>query len=84
MGMALSYINIPISTAIQTITDEDKLGKVSSIMNMMSQGLVPIATFIAGFVISYLGSSVLLIICSIGLLATTMISLFNKSIDNLV
>ena len=46
--------------------------------------LVPIATFIAGFVISYLGSLVLLIICSIGLLATTMISLFNKSIDNLV
>lgn len=84
MGMALSYINIPISTAIQTITDEDKLGKVSSIMNMISQGLVPIATFIAGFVISYLGSSVLLIICSIGLLVTTMISLFNKSIDNLV
>ena len=83
IGMSLSYVNIPISTSILTITDKDKLGKVSSITNLISQGLVPISTFIAGFVIAYTSSSVLLIICSIGLLVVSIISLCNKSIDNL-
>lgn len=83
MGMALSFVNIPISTAIQTITDEENLGKVSSITSMVSQGLIPIATFVAGFIISYFGSSILLLVCSIGLLLTTIVSLFNKSINNL-
>lgn len=83
IGMSLSYVNIPISTSILTITDKDKLGKVSSITNLISQGLVPLSTFIAGFVIAYTSSSVLLIICSIGLLVVSIISLCNKSIDNL-
>lgn len=81
MGMSLSFINIPISTVIQTITDQDKLGKVSSITNMISQGLVPIATFAAGFIIEYLGSSSLLIVCSIGFLITAIMAIFNKSIN---
>ena len=83
MGMALSFVNIPINTALQTITDEEKLGKVSSITGMISQGLIPIATFSAGFIISYFGSSTLLLVCAIGLLLTTIVSLFNKSINNL-
>ena len=78
----LSYINIPISTVIQIITDKDKLGKVFSIIDMVSQGLTPLATLIAGFVISYLGSSVLLMVCSIGLLLISIGTMFVKTIDN--
>ena len=84
LGMMLSYVNIPISTIIQTITDKDKLGKVSSITNMVSQGLIPVATFVAGFVIAYLGCSSLLLVCSIGFIVVATIALFSKSIDNIV
>ena len=83
MGMMLSYINIPIITIIQTITDEEKLGKVSSIIDMVSQGLIPIATFVAGFIIACFGSSVLLITCSLGLLVVATMSLFNKEMNNI-
>lgn len=83
MGMMLSFINIPASTIIQTITDKDKLGKVSSIADMVSQGLTPIATFAAGFIIQYFGSSVLLLTCSVGFLVVAGVSLFNKSMNNI-
>ena len=83
MGMALSFINIPANTIIQTITDSDKLGKVSSITSMMSHGLIPVATFLAGFAITYLGSGNLLLICSIGLLIVAAFALFNNSFNNI-
>lgn len=83
MGMMLSFINIPASTIIQTITEPDKLGKVSSITDLVSQGLIPVATFGAGFVISYCGCSVLLIVCSVGLLAVATMLLFNKSMNDI-
>lgn len=82
LGMILSFINIPINTVIQTITDKDKLGKVSSITELFSQGLIPLSSFIAGFVISYLGSSTLLFVCSVGFLVVAVCALVNKSINN--
>ena len=83
MGMMLSFINIPASTIVQTITEPDKLGKVSSITDLVSQGLIPVATFGAGFVISYFGCSVLLIVCSVGLLVVATMLLFNKSMNDI-
>lgn len=81
MGMFLSFINIPVGTIIQTITDQDKLGKVSSITDMISQGLVPVATFIAGFIIEFAGCSVLLLTCSVGLIIVAVAGLLNKKIN---
>ena len=83
MGMALSFINIPANTIIQTITDSNKLGKVSSITSMVSHGLIPAATFLAGFAITYLGSGTLLLICSIGLLLVATFALCNNSFNNI-
>ena len=82
VGMILSFINIPVMTVIQTITHKDKLGKVSSILDMVSQGLIPIATFSAGFIINYFGCSILLIVCSLGLMVVSIVMLFNKAINN--
>ena len=83
MGMALSFINIPANTIIQTITDSNKLGKVSSITSMVSHGLIPAATFLAGFAITYLGSGTLLLICSIGLLLVATFALCNNSFNSI-
>ena len=83
MGMTLVTINIPISTKMLTIVDKDKLGKVSSVLNVGSQGLIPLSNFLAGLVISGLGSSWLCIISTSGLVLMTMFIVFNKYVKQL-
>lgn len=82
IGMALTNINIPVSTTIQVMTDKDKLGKVSAFLNMGSQGLIPIATFLAGVVVEYAGCSALLAICSLGFLVVSVFAVCNKSFQS--
>ena len=60
--------------------DRDKLSKVSSIISIISQGLTPIASVLAGSVLQYLGSTPLLLVCSLGFTATALFLLFNKQV----
>ena len=83
MGMTLVTINIPISTTMMTIVDKDKLGKVSSVMDVGSQGLIPLSNFLAGLVISGLGPSWLCIICTVGLVGMTVFIVLNKYVKQL-
>ena len=83
MGMTLVTINIPISTTMMTIVDKDKLGKVSSVMDVGSQGLIPLSNFLAGLVISGLGPSWLCIICTVGLVGMTVFIILNKYVKQL-
>ena len=83
MGMTLITINIPISTTIMTIVDKDKLGKVNSVMDVGSQGLIPLSNFLAGLVIAGLGPSWLCIISTAGLVFMTLFVVFNKYVKQL-
>ena len=83
IGITLVLVNVPSSTAMMKIVDKDKFGKVSSVINIGSQGLTPVAMFLGGLAITYLSSSGLLIVCSIGLLATSLVLFFIKSIREL-
>ena len=65
------------------IVDKDKMGKVTSVSSIGSQGLIPVAMFLGGVAITYLGSAGLLIVCTAGLLITTLFLFFNKSIKEL-
>lgn len=80
MGLLLVFINIPLSTTIMRIVDKDKLSKVSSITSMASQGLIPIASVIAGIVLQWSGITALLAVCSVGLLVTALSMLFNREL----
>ena len=82
-GVLLSAINIPVSTAIMRSVDKDKLSKVSSITNVLSQGLIPIATALAGVILKYSGSTMLLLLCSAGFLITALFMLFNREVRNI-
>lgn len=82
-GLVITTINIPSTTTILTITDEDKIGKVSSVVDIGTQGLIPLSSFLAGLVLSGLGSSWLLIICTSGFALITLFILFNKQIAKL-
>lgn len=83
IGGSIILINIPSSTTMMKIVDKDKLGKVSSITNIGSQGLIPLATFLGGVSITYLGSLGLLIICASGLLLVSLILFFSPSFRTL-
>ena len=83
LGLILVTINVPTSTKMMTIVEKDKLGKVSSLINVGSQGLIPLATFLAGIALQSLGASWLLGICSAGLILISIVIMINRQIAKL-
>ena len=83
VGMLLVTINVPASTKLISMVDKDKLGKVNSLTDIGSQGLIPLSNFLGGLVISLLGTSALLIACTIGFALTTLFIVLNKEIRKL-
>ena len=83
VGVLIGFINIPVSTTVLTIVDNDKIGKVQSVIDIGSQGLIPISEFLAGVIISSFGSGWLLVACTLGFAVITGFILFNKHISEL-
>lgn len=83
IGVLLITINVPASTAMMRIVDKDKFGKVSSVMNIGSQGLIPLAVLLGGAAITYMGSLGLMIVCAVGLLLISLVLFFNKPVREL-
>ena len=80
VGVLLILINVPSSTAMMKIVDKDKFGKVSSVSNIGSQGLIPLSMLLGGVAIEYIGSIGLLAICAGGLLITSLVLFFIKPV----
>lgn len=80
LGIALVLVNVSSTTSLMLIIDKDKIGKVTSVSSIGSQGLIPIAMFLGGVAITSIGASGLLIICSAGLFLLSVILFFNKAI----
>ena len=80
LGFLLSFINIPLSTTIQTRVEKDKLSKVGSLLSIGSQGMIPIASVLAGAALQAFGSSVLLLLCAVGFTVTAILMLMNKNV----
>ena len=59
------------------------LGKVQSLINIGSQGLIPIASVLGGLVIEYIGKSELLFMCSGGFILITLVFVLNKTVNEL-
>ena len=83
MGYLISCINIPVNTVIMRIVDLDKLSKVSSVMSVGSQGMIPLASVISGFILEKWGCTVLLVFAMLGFSATALLMLFNRQIKEL-
>ena len=83
MGLTLPAINIPTSTKLMTLVEKDKLGKVSSVTDVGSQGLIPLSNLLAGLVISAFGPSWLLVGCATGLCLLTVVLFVSKHIAQL-
>lgn len=83
VGAVTVLINIPANTVLLKIVDRDKLGKVSSITNVLTQGLIPLASVLAGIILQKAGCTALLTVCTTGFALTALIMLFNKYVKEL-
>ena len=83
IGFLISCINIPVNTAIMRTVDRDKLSKVNSLTSIGSQGMIPIASVLAGAILETFGSTVLLAFCSLGFTVTALFMLFSRQIREL-
>lgn len=83
IGGLLITINVPSTTAMMRIVDKDKFGKVSSVLNIGSQGLIPLSVLLGGIAITYIGSLGLIGVCAGGFLIISLILFFNKPIREL-
>ena len=83
VGFLLSFINIPLNTTIQSRVERNKLSKVGSFLSVCSQGLIPIASVLAGAALQAFGSSILLAICAVGFTAAAVLMLANKHVQTI-
>ena len=83
IGFLLSLINIPLNTTVQRRVEKNKLSKIGSIISVGSQGMIPIASVLAGAALQAFGSTVLLVICAAGFTITAVLLLTNRHIKSL-
>ena len=83
IGFLISSFNIPVTTAIMRIVDKDKLSKVNSLTSIGSQGMIPIASVLAGIILKVFGGTALLAFCSLGFTVTALSLLFNRPFKEL-
>ena len=82
-GLLIAHINIPATTAMMRMVEKDKLSKISSITSIGAQGMIPVASVLAGAVLQSLGSTCLLFACSLGFAAAAVLLLLNKPVREL-
>lgn len=78
MGFILMSFNVPMSLIIQRNVDPKQLGKVSSVMNVLSQALIPIGSMLAGVIISQLSIIYFFVFATIGSWIVVLIYINNK------
>ena len=83
VGFLLPFINIPLNTTIQRRVGKNMLSKVGSITSVGSQGMIPIASVLAGAALQAFGSTVLLVICAAGFTITAVLLLTNRHVKSL-
>lgn len=82
-GLFNGYVNIPFNVAIMKVVDKNKLGRVSTIIGLISNGLSPIAIAIGGVVIQSFGLISLFYGASIAMILTAILAYRNKYVQQL-
>jgi len=77
-GFFIMNFNIPMSLVIQRNVEPRQLGKVSSVMNVLSQALIPIGSMLAGVIISQLSITYFFGFVTVGAWIVVLIYINNK------
>jgi MFS family permease len=84
-GLAMILLLSSLNTMLQTITDEDKRGRVMSFYAMALMGITPIGNLLSGSIASGIGISYTLLICgTITLFSAVWFELNRKSLRGYV
>ncbi len=79
IGFANVAFNIPVSMVMQKRVQREMLGKVNAVSSVLSQAFIPIATLIAGALISGVGNVVFYLYTIVGIVIVTTWYLQNKA-----
>ncbi len=82
-GFFNGFINVPFSVAIMRQVDKSKLGRVFSVVAIISNGLTPIAIGLGGLAITYLGLMNLFYCAVVAMFITSFLALTNKNVQQL-
>lgn len=75
IGGALVFLNLPTFILIQRETSDEYRGRVNGLLGTSSMSIQPLGMALGGFLIDYLSSFILVLICSILFFATSIVFL---------
>ncbi len=78
LGFANTAFNIPVNLIFQRKVDKKQLGKVSSVSGVLSQALIPIASLVAGVLISQISINAIYLFSLVGMVLVTIFYVTNK------
>jgi DHA3 family macrolide efflux protein-like MFS transporter len=83
MGLIIPIIDIIVMTVIQTTVPLDKMGRVSSILNLLYMVATPIGAILSGPLSLIFGVAPLYVICAVASIIITIIPYLSKDIRNI-
>ncbi|WP_136604610.1 MFS transporter [Paenibacillus dokdonensis] len=79
MGLAISFVNTPVSTYMMEVTPHEMLGRVGALSSMISTSAMPLGGLIAGFAGAWFSVDVLFLVFGILMIIPGLILLTQKS-----
>lgn len=79
VGFMTMRFNVPMSLIIQRNVEPKQLGKVSSVISVLSQALIPIGSMLAGVIISQLSIVYFFLFTIVGSWIVVIIYMYNKA-----
>ncbi len=83
LGLASTSFNVPVHIIMQHYIDPNQLGKVVSVSSVLSQALIPLASLLAGVIISQISIIAMYVLCTVGLIIVTIVYYRSKSYQEL-
>lgn len=81
VGVSQIAFNVPVQLIFQRKVDKTQLGKVNSVSAVLSQALVPLASLVAGLLISQLSIIAFYLFCLIGMVVVLLLYVTNPNAD---
>lgn len=79
MGMITIAFNIPVGMVIQTRVEKHQLGKINSLMSVLSQAMIPLASMVAGVLISQVSIIAFYVFSIVGMIFVNISYLLSKN-----
>jgi len=81
LGLANVSFNVPVNIIMQKKVERKMLGKVASVTNVLSMGLIPLSSILAGVLIAKVSSSSLYAVCAIGMILVAFFYVRSKAAE---